>query len=202
MDREKPTSTQSYTEGRTCDFCIFFIFTPFLSMSIALHATHSAVTCERDTAFESFLVIDLFAISPVDALFPSRVGGHLETNLRLRVRGKGFVCLCTTFSSRTSGALFSWLAPYQSTTDFNPVLLLIFLKLVSISGVAWQTGTHSKFKRAEAGYCNLMGTCCSPNELVPWAHGHPTIQLAILLNGNSEAQLIGKHHPVPKMLNP
>ena len=93
MDREKPTSTQSYTESRTCDFCIFFIFTPFLSMTIALHATHSAVTCERDIAFESFLVIDLFAISPVDALFPSRVGGHLETNLRLRVRGKGFACL-------------------------------------------------------------------------------------------------------------
>ena len=62
-------------------------------MTIALHATHSAVTCERDIAFESFLVIDLFAISPVDALFPSRVGGHLETNLRLRVRGKGFACL-------------------------------------------------------------------------------------------------------------
>ena len=89
-------------------------------MSIALHATHSAVTCERDTAFESFLVIDLFAISPVDALFPSRVGGHLETNLRLRVRGKGFVCLCTTFSSRTSSALFSWLAPYQSTLVAEP----------------------------------------------------------------------------------
>jgi hypothetical protein len=61
-----------------------------------------------------------FAILPVDTLFPSRVGGYLETNLRLRVRGKGFVCLCTTCFSRTSSALFSWLAPYQLTLVPEP----------------------------------------------------------------------------------